>query len=232
MVQRILCSTVTQKFVMAVTGIALVLFVIVHLSGNIPLYFPDGTPFNQYADFLASLGWLLYVAEVGLLLTFILHVATGIRIRIANKKARPVGYKVYQTKGGPSKANIASRFMPITGLGILLFLIFHIWQFKLGPGISEGYVQMINGQEVRDLHRLVIETFQNPLFVAIYVACMVVLGIHLRHGIWSAFQSLGLRNQYVHNILYKLALVLSILIALGFLGIPLWIYLNSTGVVS
>ncbi len=217
---------------MAVTGLSLIIFVITHLSGNITLYFPDGTPFNKYADFLASLGWLLYAAEIGLVATFLLHIATAIQLKMSNSKARPVGYKVYQSKGGPSKANLSSRFMIVSGIALLGFLVLHIWQFKYGPGIEQGYVVDIDGKQVRDLHRLVIETFQNPLYVAIYVISMVLLGFHLRHGFWSAFQSLGMRNPALHSALYKLAFVLAVLISLGFLGIPVWIYLNSTGVAS
>ncbi len=232
MLSRILCSSVFQKIIMAVTGLSLILFVITHLSGNISLYFPDGTPFNKYADFLASLGWLLYAAEIGLVATFVLHIATAIQLKINNSKARPVGYKVYQTKGGPSKANLSSLFMIVSGIALLAFLVLHIWQFKYGPSIEQGYVVDIGGKQVRDLHRLVVETFQNPLYVAIYVVSMVLLGFHLRHGFWSAFQSLGMRNPALHSALYKLALVLAVLISLGFLGIPVWIYLNSTGVAS
>lgn len=232
MLSRILCSSVFQKVTMAVTGLSLIIFVIVHLSGNITLYFPDGTPFNKYADFLMSLGWLLYAAEIGLVATFVLHIMTAIQLKINNSKARPVGYKVYQSKGGPSKANLASRFMIVSGIALLGFLILHIWQFKYGPGIAEGYVVNIDGKEVRDLHRLVVETFQNPLYVAIYVISMVFLGFHLRHGFWSAFQSIGMRNPLLHSALYKLALILAVLISLGFIGIPIWIYLNSTGAVS
>ncbi len=231
MVSRLLASSVFQKIVMAVTGLCLILFVLTHLSGNISLYFPEGTIFNKYADFLASFGMLLYAAEIGLLATFLIHIATAINIKLKNKTARPVDYKVYQSKGGPSKANLASRFMIVSGVVLLFFLILHIWQFKFGPGMAEGYVATIDGKEVRDLHRLVTETFQNPIFVTIYVVCMILLGFHLRHGFWSAFQSLGMRNPSLHNILYKLALVLAILVSLGFLGIPVWIYLNSTGAV-
>lgn len=221
---RMIRSSVFQKITMAITGLSLILFVISHLAGNFSLYFPEGTVFNTYAATLASFGWLLYVAEIGLLLMFILHIVTAIQITRLNKAARPVGYKSYQTKGGPSKANLSSRFMVVSGILLLAFLVLHIAHFKYGSGISEGYVVDINGQQVRDLHRLVVETFQNPVYVVIYVFAMIMLAFHLRHGFWSAFQSLGTRRPHLIGLLQKVSVILAILISLGFMGIPIWIY--------
>ncbi|MES2768066.1 MAG: succinate dehydrogenase cytochrome b subunit [Bdellovibrionota bacterium] len=221
---RIISSSVFQKVTMALTGLLLIGFVIMHLSGNITLYFPDGTPFNKYADFLASFGWLFYAAEIGLLTLFLVHIVTAIQISRLNKAARPVGYKAYQTKGGPSRANLSSRFMIVSGILLLAFLILHIWQFRFGPGVADGYLVEMDGKQIRDLHRLVVETFQNPVFVVIYVFAMIMLAFHLRHGFWSAFQSLGARSPNLHNILQKLAILLAVAISLGFMGIPIWIY--------
>lgn len=221
---RIVRSSVFQKIIMALTGLFLIFFVIGHLSGNISLYYPEGTVFNKYADFLASFGPLFYVGEIGLLAMFLVHIATAIQVSRLNKAARPVGYKAYQSKGGPSKANLSSRFMIVSGILLLGFLVLHIWQFRFGPGIAEGYVTTIEGKQVRDLHRVVVETFQNPVYVVIYVFAMIMLAFHMRHGFWSAFQSLGAKNPGLHNILQKLAVILAILISLGFMGIPIWIY--------
>jgi succinate dehydrogenase / fumarate reductase cytochrome b subunit len=221
---KILSSSVFQKVTMALTGIFLIFFVIMHLSGNISLYYPDGTAFNKYAAYLASFGALFYVAEVGLLVLFLIHILTAIHITRLNKAARSVGYKSYQTKGGPSRANLSSRFMFVTGVLLLLFLLLHIWQFRLGPSIAEGYSVDVEGKSIRDLHRLVTETFKNPIYVVIYVFSMVMLAFHMRHGFWSAFQSLGAKSPALHSMLQKLAIVLALLISLGFMGIPVWIY--------
>lgn len=221
---HILRSSVFQKVTMALTGLFLILFVIMHLTGNISLYFPDGSAFNKYAEFLASFGVLFYVAEIGLLVLFLVHIVTAIQITRANKAARPVGYKSYQTKGGPSRANLSSRFMIVSGIFLLGFLVLHIWQFRFGPGVPDGYLVEMEGSQIRDLHRLVVETFQNPVYVVIYVFSMIMLGFHMRHGFWSAFQSLGARSPKLHNILQKLSIVLAILVSLGFMGIPVWIY--------
>lgn len=221
---RTITSSIFQKVIMALTGLFLIGFVILHLSGNISLYFPDGTKFNAYAAYLASFGNLFYVAEVGLLVLFLVHIVTAIQITRLNKAARPVGYKVYQTKGGPSKANLSSRFMIVSGILLLGFLVLHIWQFRFGPNMLDGYTVDFQGQQIRDLHRLVIETFQNPVYVVIYVFAMIMLAFHLRHGFWSAFQSLGAKNPSLHDKLQKLAILFAVLISLGFMGIPIWIY--------
>ncbi len=221
---RIVSSTVFQKVTMAVTGLFLILFVIGHLSGNISLYYPDGTAFNRYAELLASFGILFYVGEIGLLVLFLVHIVTAIQVSRLNRAARPVGYKVYQSKGGPSRANLSSRFMIVSGVLLLAFLVLHVWQFRFGPAIPDGYVVDMDGKQIRDLHRLVIETFQNPVYVIIYVFAMIMLAFHMRHGFWSAFQSLGAKNPSLHRFLEKLAIALAVFVSLGFMGIPIWIY--------
>lgn len=221
---RTITSSVFQKVIMALTGLFIILFTILHLSGNISLYYPEGTAFNKYADFLASFGWLFYAAEIGLLVLFLVHIFTAIRITLLNKAARKVRYKVYQTKGGPSHANLSSLYMPISGILFLGFLLLHVWQFRFGPSIVDGYSIDTDGKQIRDLHRLVVETFQNPVYVVIYVFSMVMLAFHMRHGFWSAFQSLGATNPRLHRILQKLSVLLAVLISLGFMGIPIWIY--------
>lgn len=221
---RLIQSSVFKKFIVAITGLLIILFVITHMIGNLSLYLPDGSAFNQYAALLHSFGSLTIVAEIGLLIMFGVHIITAISIKKNAHAARPVGYKMYQSKGGPSKANLASRFMIVSGIVLLGFLILHIWQFRFGPGMEQGYITQVKGADARDLYKLVFETFKNPLYVFIYCFSMILLAFHLRHGFWSAFQSLGMRNPSLHNILYKLALVLALAISLGFMGMPLWIY--------
>jgi succinate dehydrogenase / fumarate reductase cytochrome b subunit len=221
---RTISSSVFQKVIMALTGLFLILFVIMHLSGNISLYYPDGTAFNKYAEFLASFGALFYVGEIGLLVLFLIHIITAIQITRLNKAARPIGYKAYQTKGGPSRANLSSRFMIVSGILLLGFLVLHVWQFRFGPGVADGYLVDMDGKQIRDLHRLVVETFQNPVYVIIYVFSMIMLAFHMRHGFWSAFQSLGTRSPRLHGFLQKLTILLAVLVSLGFMGIPIWIY--------
>ena len=112
--------------------------------------------------------------------------------------------------------------MLITGLVLLAFLILHIKTFKYGP----YYPTIIDNIEMRDLHRLVIEVFQDPLYVLWYVACMTLLGFHLRHGFWSAFQSLGLNFPHFIKPVQSIGVIVAVILGVGFVGIPLWIFVN------
>ena len=226
---KALTSSVGKKFLMAITGLAWVFFLITHLLGNLALYRADGTPFNEYADNMASFGWILYVAEIGLVVLLVGHVITAVKLSLLNSRARPTRYLVESSKGGPSKKNVSSTTMIFTGLLILGFLIWHVLQFKFGPSIPEGYISQVKDKDVRDLHRLVVEVFQNPIWVGFYVVCMIVMGLHVRHGFYSAFQTIGVAGNKISKTTRTLGLVLSIVLAVGFLFIPIWIYLGVPG---
>ncbi|OPZ64812.1 MAG: hypothetical protein BWY83_03120 [bacterium ADurb.Bin478] len=185
-------STLSKKYLMAVTGLALLGFVIAHLAGNLQLLLPDPVYFNRYAHHLVSLGPLLWAAEIGLLAIIALHMLFSMTINLGIWAARPQRYVApLQTKGGPSHNTLSSRHMLLLGVVVIGFIIVHVWQFKYGPGLAQGYEAVVKGETVRDLHRLVIETFQNPLWALFYTVCVIFLGFHLRHGFWSAIQSLG-----------------------------------------
>lgn len=211
---------------MAAAGLFLILFLIFHLIENLLLFNPDPKAYNSYADFLVSLGPLLYVLELILLAGFLFHIIYGIIVWWEDRKARPIGYAVTKSKGYPSRKSISSMTMFYTGLVIFAFLIFHIITFKYGPGIKEGYSMMVDGKEVRDLYRLVKEAFMNPLIAFGYVVVFVLLGFHLRHAFWSAFQSLGAAHPRYTPIIYKIGVILAILISVGFISIPIWIYFS------
>jgi succinate dehydrogenase / fumarate reductase cytochrome b subunit len=220
-------STIGRKWITALTGVGLVVFVIVHLSGNLLLYRSDGSAFNAYVAQLHGLGPLLLLAELGLVALFGIHVANSLWIKKANLSARPLGYHERpRSKGGHSRSSLASRHMAVTGTLLLAFLILHILQFRFGPGVAEGYVTRLRGEDALDLHRRVVETFQNPAYVLIYAATMVFLGFHVRHGFWSMFQTSGVPGARLSEALHGLGLVVAVALALGFLGIPLWIYFH------
>jgi succinate dehydrogenase / fumarate reductase cytochrome b subunit len=219
-------SSLGKKFLMGLSGLALFLFVAVHLSGNLILILGTRTLYNEWTHSLESLGPLLYVIEAGLLGVFLLHIISGTSVWLDKRRARPTPYVKVANAGGPSRKTISSTSMIITGVVLLLFTIVHVRTFKYGPGIAEGYVQVINGLEVRDLYRLVIETFSREGYVIFYVAVMVFLGFHLRHGFWSAFQSLGAMNPRLTPVSYGLGVLLAIMIGLGFIVLPVWIYFS------
>lgn len=219
-------SQVGRKLLTGITGVLLVLFVIAHLSGNLALLNSNPEAFNRYTLFLHGFGGLLYVVEILLGLLFLFHAYLGIAIYLRKQKARSEGYQVYQSKGGPSRQSFSSRTMIWTGVVLLIFLVIHIIQFRFGPGIDSGFITQLDGKEARDLQRLVYDVFANPAWVIFYVLVMVLLGFHLRHGIWSALQSLGAMKPRWSPVIYAIALVLGALLAVGFLFLPIWIYMR------
>ena len=220
-------STVAKKFLLALTGLSLFIFVGVHLAGNL-LLFVGPEAFNYYSHTLMSLGGLLYVVEAILVAFFLLHFVTGAAVTWANWSARPDRYHVAGRKGGPSRMTLSSRTMIWTGLVVLVFTVIHVATFKYGPGEAEGYVAMVDGQPVRDLYRLVVETFGNEVYVIWYVLAMILLGFHLSHGFWSAVQSLGIHGRRWTPILYGLGVVAAVLLGVGFLVIPVWFYFGGS----
>jgi len=225
-VRSVAWSSIGKKFLMAFTGLGLFAFVAFHLLENLTLLSGNKTAFNEWAHFLIGMGPYLVVVELALVAIFIIHVISGISVWLDKRRARPTPYAKVTNAGGTSKKSISSSTMIYTGAVLFAFILFHVKTFKYGPGVAEGYVQMIDGQPVRDLYRLVIETFSQIGYVAWYVGALLLLGFHLRHGIWSAFQSLGTLNKRFSPILYALGIIFAILIALGFIVLPVWIYVK------
>lgn len=224
--RALVTSPVGKKVTTGITGLGLVLYVLMHMVGNLSYFSSDPDAYNRYSAFLLSLGPLLYAIELGLLAFFLFHIVLGIDIFLGKKRARRAAYEKYQSAGKPSRQTISSRAMIVTGLVLLVFLVVHVLSFKYGPGVSEGYVATVDGQPVRDLKRLLEEKFHNPFYAFGYPAVMVLLALHLRHGIWSAFQSLGATKPRLTPFIYAVGGVLATLIALGFLVLPLWIYFS------
>jgi len=216
-------STTGRKYVMAVTGLAWFGFLITHLTANLLLLAPDGgEAFNNYAYGLASLGPLLWVAELGLLVLLLLHVYMANMVHMAKVKARQSRYAVTANAGGASRKTMASMSMIHTGRVLFLFLLFHLWSIKFGTEYEVTY----DGVVMRDLHRLMVEQYSNPIYVVGYLVIMVVLGFHLRHALWSACQSLGLNHPKWTPIIEKVGLGAAIAMAAGFFIIPIAMFLG------
>ncbi|MEL6579356.1 MAG: succinate dehydrogenase cytochrome b subunit [Cyanobacteria bacterium J06621_12] len=212
-------SPIGKKIITGVTGLGMSLFVLVHMAGNLTL-FAGGEAYNQLAHFLESWGVLLYLIEFILLGLAIFHIVVGITIRLNTLKARPEGYSQLKSIGQPSKQSLSSRSMVITGIVLLGFLVLHLATFKFGA----YYPTVIDGVEMRDLAGLVVEKFRNPVYAFGYAGVMIMLGVHLRHGVWSAWQSIGVLDSKTSSLVYAIALVLAVLIAIGFIVLPLSIY--------
>ncbi|RMH82772.1 MAG: succinate dehydrogenase [Calditrichaeota bacterium] len=221
-------SSVGKKVVMALSGLFLVLFVIIHMLGNLSFLAGPET-FNAYSHKLISLGPLLYVIEIILLLAFLFHAYYGIVVSAGNRRARPQKYAGLKSAGDPSKKSISSVTMIYTGIILLIFLIIHLKTFKFGPNVEDGYVMELHGEKIRDLHRLVLEKFSHPEYAFGYIAVMLLLGFHLRHGFWSAFQSLGANHPRYSPLIYTVGVILAVLLAVGFIAVPLLTYFKIVG---
>src|SRR5262249_24745170 len=215
-VRRVFSSSVGTKLLIGVTGLLLFAYLLLHLAGNL-LVFAGQDTFNEYSHTLIS-NPLTTPVEIALLLVFLLHVYKTVTMWFANQRARPIGYEKKSWAGFTSRKSVASTTMIWTGLATFLFVGIHLAQMKYGAWYPIG------NPEVRDLYRTEIEVFSSPLWVGVYVVCMTLIGFHLRHGISSAFQSLGADHPVYTKRLVVAGTVLAILIGGGFAIIPLYVY--------
>ena len=207
-VARVFSTSVGKKQLMAVTGILFLLFLTTHLLGNLSIY-GGIQAFNAYAEHLHALGKLLVVAEVGLVVALIIHVTLAVILFFENRKARPVKYAVDKSGGGGR--TLSSQTMPYTGLLILLFVGVHL------ANISHHIVD----QTHRTIFQVASEVFANKGYLVFYLFSMVVVGLHVRHGLWSAFQTIGANHPKYMPFIEWLSIVFAVIVAVGFGSLPL-----------
>jgi succinate dehydrogenase / fumarate reductase cytochrome b subunit len=217
--RRVFSSSVGTKLLIGVTGLLLFAYLILHLIGNM-LVFAGQNTFNEYSHMLIS-NPLTVPVEIGLALIFLLHVYKTIVNWISNQGARPVGYEKKEWAGYKSRKSISSTTMIWTGFITFLFVLVHLKQFKYG-----AWYLTTGDTPVRDLYRLEVEVFSSPAWVAIYMVCVILVGFHLRHGISSAFQSIGADHPVYTKRLVLWGTIFAIIIGGGFAIIPLWVYLT------
>lgn len=213
-------SSVGTKILIACTGLALFLFLVVHLIGNLLLFVGPDT-FNGYSHKLIS-NPLIYVAEAGLVLLFVLHVFNTVTNWASNRSARPTGYVEKKNAGHTSRKTLASSWMIVTGVVTFVFLVLHLMTFKYGP----WYEKNLDGVMVRDLYRLTVEVFRDPIYAWGYVVCMALLFLHLRHGLSSAMQTLGVNHPKYNRGILAAGTFIAIIIGAGFALVPIVVFLT------
>jgi succinate dehydrogenase / fumarate reductase, cytochrome b subunit len=208
-------STNGKKVIMGVTGFILIAFILGHMLGNMQIY-AGADKFNAYGHFLHGVPELLWIVRIGLLIAVGLHIWASVGLATRKIQARPVAYAKRQN----TVSSYASRTMYWSGPILLAFVIYHLLHLTVGvvhPGSSfkEG-----------DVYGNTVSGFQVWYVSAWYIFSMILLGLHLRHGFWSMFQSLGINHPRHTPILQKLALAFAVIITVGFISIPVSVLLG------
>ena len=218
-------SSLGKKYIMAVTGFVLFLFVIGHLAGNLQLFLGQEA-INRYGYFLQSNPELIWPARLTLLLMVGLHIWSGTKISLENRAARPVGYAVYQPVG----SSYASRTMLVSGSIVFVFIVYHLLHYTAvvqylnftGQDFA-AFMEKLPGQvppERHDIFKMMVVGFSNVWVSAFYVLGLALLCLHLSHGASSMFQSLGWKNEAYRPFLDNAARVVAVAIFIGYTAIP------------
>lgn len=207
-------SSIGKKLIVAITGLMLVLFLAGHLSGNM-LMFVGRDAFNEYADFLHHFlhGAGIWIARVGLLFAFVVHIAATISLVRQNRAARQP-YEFQAT----IQASKSSRIMIVSGLTILAFVIFHILHYTVRVDAQLAKIGEI------DPYTMVVVGFSNAWVVLFYVIAMTLLCSHLSHGVASIFQTLGVRSRKASSAVKCFSNLYTLVIWVGFISIPISVH--------
>jgi len=207
-VARFYDSSIGKKAVMAVTGLVLFGFLILHMLGNLQVFLGREV-MNHYAETLHGNPGLLWVARVVLLVSVVLHTWAAIQLTAVKAAARPVAY----IKQGNVQGSTGSRTMMLSGPVIALFVIGHLLHFTTGT-IHPQFVEL-------HAYENVITGFANPIAAGLYIVAMILVGFHLSHGIWSMFQSIGFSHPRYTPLIKKFAGVFSWILIAGFISVPI-----------
>ena len=230
LINRIWQSSLGKKYVMAITGCGLFLFVVGHLIGNLQVFGPPEM-INRYAHFLKSTPELLWAARLGLLVMVVLHIASAVTLSALNKAARPEPYASDTAYGSSPQ----SRYMLVSGLVIAAFVVYHLAHFTaLLPGINgwgdfRKLTTILHGETVPDVYAMMILGFQVWWVAFFYIVAQGLLFMHLGHGLAAMFQSLGFRNHVWWPRVQAFAKVVSLALFVGFALIPVSIYMRIVG---
>jgi succinate dehydrogenase / fumarate reductase cytochrome b subunit len=228
-ITNIFGSSLGKKYVMAISGGAMFLFVVGHLVGNLQIFLgPEAI--NRYGHFLQSNIELIWPARIGLLALLALHIWSAIKLSAENKAARPVPYENWN----PTVASYASRTMLMSGLIVFAFIIYHLLHYTVQvEAVNLKHVDfhslnetLKDGSQRHDIFAMMVMGFSNPVVSLFYVIAIGLLCLHLSHGVSAMFQSLGLKNKAYGPCLDKASRVIAWLIFLGYVSIPISILLG------
>jgi succinate dehydrogenase / fumarate reductase cytochrome b subunit len=212
-VLRLYRTTIGKKAVMAVTGIVFLLFLIAHMLGNLKIFLGKAE-YNNYAAWLRTMGspavpanWGLGIISVILGVCVLLHIGSAVELALRARRARPVRYY-----GGRPKQGYASRTMRTGAILVALFIVYHLLDLTFRVLNPKGILG--------DPYDNVVADFRSPLVTAFYVICLIVLGFHIRHGVWSALQTLGRSNARRQRAINIFAIAFSVFLIGGFLAVP------------
>lgn len=213
-------TSLGSKVVVALTGLGLVGFVVFHMLGNLQV-FEGAEALNSYAALLRDMPILLWTARLGLLSLVAVHIGLAVRLALHNRRARPVAYAVREYR----KASLASRTMAVSGSALLLFIIFHLLHLTAGV-VDTSFPDRLDLQGHRDVYGKVVHAFRNPLFVVLYLAGQLVLGLHLSHAVSSSLQTLGLEHAALNRLFKAMGPAVALLVVLGNMVIILAVFLG------
>jgi succinate dehydrogenase / fumarate reductase, cytochrome b subunit len=213
-------STLGRKYIMALTGVGLFIFVVGHMLGNLQIFLgPESI--NRYGAFLQGLGELLWVARISLIVFVALHIWAAVSLTAENRAARPIAYGRIKPVG----SSYASRTMMMSGLIIAAFIIYHLLHFTVQVqginGTGQNFVELHDAKGRHDVYRMMMIGFKQPVVSLFYIIGMVLLSLHLSHGVSSLFQSLGLKNRNWAPLIDGFAKFIAIVLLVGYCSIPL-----------
>jgi len=218
-----LSSSIGRKLIVAATGVALIGFVLAHLAGNLQV-FRGQDALDGYAEGLRRLGPLLWALRFGLLALAVAHVVLTLQLAAANRAARGSRYAVTRSV----QATPAARSMLVTGVMLLLFVIYHLAHFTWGRAHPE-FSGRLDPAGRPDVYSMLVGSFGRPWIAAPYVVAMVLLGLHLSHGVSSVFQTLGWRGPRTEKLVARLGPTLGAIVAAGYISIPLAVQMGVIG---
>ena len=213
-------TSLSSKVAVALTGLGLVGFVVFHMLGNLQVFEgPDAL--NGYAAFLREMPIVLWTARLGLLAVAVVHIGMAIQLALRNRRARPVAYAVREYRA----ATLASRTMALTGSLLLLFIVFHLLHLTAGLVDPSFHIQVDEGGHP-DVYGKVIHAFNNPLYVALYCAGQLVLGLHLSQAVSGSLQTLGLEHAALNRLFKVAGPAVALFVVLGNLMIIFAVFLG------